>query len=199
MDVAHLTFEQFLEADAAAARSTNGQVEYEQLQAALLDAPKVQERLALEMVRAGSKYVAEQSEIGPLSSWIRRWSKYVGPSEMRHFMLLLEALILQYFESFERFEISFPEVTLPVLLNTISENQPDRLDPLLRRLKAQCGRGEIGIQRHLIEEFEKQRKRRPLKRVSHNYLFFRSPGDAIRTKCRSCVHSTQFSVGPAEG
>jgi len=157
MDAAALTFDQYLEADAAAQRSAEGKHAFERLQSELGSLPATRQRLAFEMVEAGLKHVAEGVEIGPLASWIRRWSMNVEAGEMNCFIDMVEKLTIQYYESFEEFELSVPELSVPILLSTIWENQPARVAPLVQRLRTYARLDKSDIRIRILDEFAETR------------------------------------------
>ena len=159
MGIESLTFDQYLDADAAAQKSEEGKLAFGRLQKELDDLPGARQRLAFEMVVAGLKFVGEKAEIGPLSGWIFQWSKYVDSCAMIKFMDLVENLTIQYFKSFEGFELSFPELTLPVLLSTVRENEPARLEDLMCRLRTEAQLGSSSIKTEILDGFEQSKRR----------------------------------------
>jgi hypothetical protein len=154
MDIRNLTFDELVEADAAASGSKAGRDAYNHILSALDEAPQVRERLAFDMLEAAQRFVAESAEPGLLACWIRQWTKYVTPEKLEEFMSLADKLIVLYCERVETFEISTPEITLHVLLSAIRENQPTRIGPTLNKLKNQYRSTTPKMISEIIQEFE---------------------------------------------
>jgi hypothetical protein len=155
MDIQNLTLDQLAEANAHAEGSGAGRETYNNILAALGEAPLIRERLAFDMLNEAERLVTESAEPGFLACWIRQWSKYVTGPKMQQFTTQVEDLIGHYCERVGTFELSTPEITLHVLLSTIREIQPMRLAPTLQKVKCLCESAKTDdVRLEIVREFE---------------------------------------------